>query len=192
MRDMFFFPLAALFVAGIIYFALNAGGEAETRSDAEVLQNGYVMSGPDFVALTASPGTNFIAPDVETGEPNYAVLSAQMAREKAQASIGVFATLGPQYEKVFAERNIEITVRARKSDSQPSGSFEAGYYTLDAGSSGWKTFELTDNFEDYMFNFRPGLPQDEAEIDYLGIWPSPKGENKSIDVERITVKVVNP
>lgn len=192
MRDLYFFPLAALFVAGIIFFAVNAGGEAETRSDAEVLQHGYILSGPDFAALTASPGTNFVPPTAETGEPNYAVLSAQVARGDAQTSIGVFATLGPQYEKIFAERNIEITVRARQGQERPSKTFEVGYYTLDAGASGWKRFELTDDFEDYAFTFRPGLPQDEAEIDYLGIWPAPEGENKSIEVERITVKVVTP
>ena len=176
----------------MIYVALNAGGEAETQSDADVLRKGYVLSGTDFAALTASPGTNFVAPDLETGEPDYAVLSAQITQEKEQASIGIFATLGPQYEKVFAERDIEITVRARQGRVQPSESFQVGYYTLDAGASGWQTFDLTDRFEDYAFRFRPGLPQDEAEIDYLGIWPSTVGANKTIEVEKITVKVVTP
>lgn len=179
-------------MAGMIYLALNAGGEAETQSDADILRNGYVLSGPDFAALTASPGTNFVAPDLETGEPDYAVLSAQITKDKAQASIGIFATLGPQYEKVFAERDIEITVRARRGRSNPSESFQVGYYTLDAGASEWQIFEPTESFEDYTFRFKPGLPQDEAEIDYLGIWPTAEGANKSIEVERITVKVVKP
>jgi len=192
MRDLFFFPLAALFVAGMIYFALSMGGETETRSDADVLRDGYVLSGLDFSALTAAAGTNFIVPDETQINVNYVVMSAQVPREGGPASLGVFATLGPQYEKVFADRTIEITVRARQGQVNPSESFEMGYYTLDAGASGWKEFEITENFEDYAFRFKPGLPQDEAEIDYLGIWPSPSGESKSIDVERITVKVVQP
>lgn len=189
---MIFFPLAFLFVAGMTYVALNAGGEVETQSDADVLRNGYVLSGTDFAALTASPGTNFVAPDLDTGEPDYAVLSAQITKDKAQASIGVFATLGPQYEKVFAERDIEITVRARRGRTNPSDSFHVAYYTLDAGASEWQIFEPTDTFEDYAFRFRPGLPQDEAEIDYLGMWPAPEGESQTIEVQRITVEVVTP
>ena len=190
MRDLFFFPLAAVVIAGIIYFALNAGDEIETLTEADILREGYVMTGADFDSLTASPGTNFILPSTEAGGTNYAIFSAQ-APQDGRASIGIFATLGPEFESAFAGRKIEITINARRGQERPSDMFLIGYYTLNAGASGWQTFSLSDNFQDHSFTFTPGRPEGMSEIDYLGIWPAPEGENKTMEVNRITIKAVN-
>jgi len=73
-------------------------------------------------------------------------------------SSGVFGTLGPAYEANFGGATITITVRARQSKIAPSAKMELGYFTTGVGDSGWKPFELSNEYVDYSFEFSPNPP----------------------------------
>jgi len=184
MKDRFFYPLAALVVFAMIAFALSLKTDT-TPSNVDV----YERQRADLVDLFPSPGTTVRLS--ETGDDIYAVLSAHMTREIAPPSSGVFGTLGPAYEANFGGATITITVRARQSKIAPSAKMELGYFTTGVGDSGWKPFELSNEYVDYSFEFSPNPPLEEG-IDYVGIWPDPDGKGGSIDVQSVRVERLRP
>lgn len=190
MKDIVFYPIVIVLIGCSIVFALSFGGGYATVDERQIAEVGYVVEGEYLSRLTSAPGTSYDIAGDANNPAAYAVLAAHMTQEQAGASAGVFATLGPAYEKALAGQTVRIAVRARKGRSNPSDSFQVGYFTAGAGDSEWQSFDLGQDFEDYSFTFRPGLPEGDPGNDYLGIWPDPSGDSGTIDVERMTVKIV--
>lgn len=182
MKDRFFYPLAALVIAAMIAFALSFQVD-NTPSDIDV----YERSGAELEELFPSPGTTVVM--LGSNEDSYARLSAHMSRDLAPSSAGVFGTLGTAYEENFGGATIRITVRARNTKDMPSSAMELGYFTSDVGDSGWQSFELTDSYADYSFEFSPQMSLEEGN-DYIGIWPDPSGKGGAIDVQSVKVQRV--
>ncbi|MGB0907537.1 MAG: hypothetical protein ACPGVT_08590 [Maricaulaceae bacterium] len=187
MKDIFFYPLAALIIGGMVYFALSFGAD-DGPANADL----YELSGDSLTALFPSPGTTMqLASDGQNGG-SYAVASSHMTRAEAPPSAGVFGTLGPAYEKNFGGQEIRITVRARYGRSNPALKFETAYFSSGAGDSEWQNYALTEKFADYSFLFTPGKPQGKKGNDYIGIWPDPTGQQGSIDIMSVRVERVAP
>jgi len=190
MKDVVFYPVVIALIGGSIAFALSFGGKYATVDERDIIQTGYVVEGVDLSRLMSAQGTSYDIAGDASNPAAYAVMAAHMTGEKAGASAGVFATLGPAYEKAMAGQTLRITVRARKGRSNPSDRFQVGYFTVGAGDSQWQSFNPGQDFADYSFTFKPGLPEGEPGNDYLGIWPDPSGDSGTIDVERMSVTIV--
>ena len=191
MKDRYFYPLALLVIAGIIVLALRPGAKPDGPSDADIAENGYSMTGNELERLVAAPGTLVSFETDEFGKVHFAALSSNLPRKMAAASAGVFATLGPQYERVFADKQLKITIVARAGNINPLEKFEAGYFTAGTGDSGWKPFDLGADYHSYSFTFTPqggGNPGN----DYVGIWPGADGKNKVMNVKSIRIEVLSP
>lgn len=189
MKDRYFYPIAILLVIGIVMLGLKPGIKPQGPSDDEILRDGYLMAQNDLEKLVAAPGTLVSFETDSFGKTHYAVLSSNLPRKMAGASAGVFATLGPQYERAFADHGLKITIVARGSTVRPLEEFDAGYFTSGTGDSGWKPFKLGVEYQSYSFEFTPksgGKPGN----DYVGIWPGKEGKNKSMDVKSIRVEVI--
>ena len=189
LRDLYFYPLAALVIGGIIAYALSLGSY-ERPSDIDIATNGYVMSGEQFTNLTTSAGTNAEYIAATPNSPAYARLWTHIAKGNLGPSAGVFAPLNSDYERAFAGKTLRMTVTARQSRNAPLEEFQMGYFTAGAGDSGWKTRTLTPDWKDYTFQFKPGLPQGAADIDYFGIWPGETAEQLSMDVSKMRIEVM--
>ena len=197
MRDLFFFPVAALVIAVIVGIAINFGEPEPQRSSTDILRDGFELSGANMRGLIASPGTGVKFTDDGFGGIEYATLTAQISLENSPPSIGVMTTIGEDVQNAFAEKDINVTVRARQNAARASKTFKIGYYALDGGASGWRDFTVTPEFQNYTFEWRPGSTEakgavDHPEVDYIGIWPAPGGDNEAIDIEWIRVKVNTP
>ena len=166
------------------------GRSLEGLSDEEVLAQGYVLAGPDLQGLTAAPGTLVSFANDEAGAITYAIASTNLPKNMTAASAGLFGTLGPNYERVFGGKTLKITVRARASAINPLERFQAAYFSVGAGDSGWRNYILTPEYKDYSFTFRPRINKGKAGIDYIGIWPGTDGKGQSMDVEYFKVEVV--
>ena len=92
--------------------------------------------------------------------PAYITASSHVPRVNAQASAGIFAVLGPDYERVLGGRALSMTVSARKNRAYALDEFDMGYFTAGAGDSGWKTRKLTDVWRDYVLYFTPAPSQE--------------------------------
>lgn len=187
MKDWLFYPLAVMAIIAMIAFAYTRGRHAAVPTGST-----FIVEGQNLNTLYAAQGVSFsIAGDAEN--PNaYAVLSAHVSRANAPPSAGVFVTLPPAYKEMYAGQALRISITARKGRGSKLESFDVGYLTTDAGASGWQTFEVTNDFEDFEFAFTPGKPGAPGGSDYVGIWPDVDGESRTLDVKEIRVEPVSP
>lgn len=192
MRDLYFYPLALIVIAAIVGFAVLPGLNRAAENQHNILTNGFVLAGNDLQKLTAAP-TTFV--EFNSGA-NSAVTSARifgnMPRDMAPASAGVFGTLSSGYLRAFAGQTLEIRVRARRSTNSNLGQFDLGFFTPGAGSSGWKKYTLDDTFQDFNFTYQAPSDLSNSDVSYVGIWPGDKGDSQALDVERLSVKIVQP
>ncbi len=190
MKDFYFYTLSATFVATSILIAMMHSTEIKV-SDECIVENGFIAQGKELKNLTSSPGTSFTFVAASQSSPAYITASSHVPRVNAQASAGIFAILGPDYERVLGGRALSMTVSARKNRAYALDEFDMGYFTAGAGDSGWKTRKLTNVWRDYVLYFTPTSSQSEPDIDYLGIWPGVHGEKKLMDLRYIKVKVLD-
>ncbi len=189
MQDRFFYPLLILGVALIVIVAMLPSCR-DDLSEAEIISQGYVVEGEDLALTQASPGTTVVFTGKTAREPAFVTAAAHLSRDAAPASAGVFAPLGADYEQAFAGRTLRMTLTARQGSANPTGKFQMGYFTSGPGDSGWKSFGLTPNFQDYSFTFTPPLPIAEPDLDYFGVWPDEKGDQREMDISRFKVEVL--
>lgn len=191
LKDIFFYPLAAFIVAAMVIFALSFG-ERIDLTEAEILKSGYTMTGEDLGRLTAQPGTQAIFVVAHGGEPAYARLSSTAARDSLPPGPGVFAPLGPQYERAFAARDIRMTITARTSRQKGLKAFDIGYFSAGSNDSGWKRKPLTLDWKDYVLDFNPGPLTEKQGLDHASVWPGDTAELLNVDIKSIRVVVRNP
>ena len=190
MKDFYFYTLSATFVATSILIAMMHSTEIKV-SDECIVENGFIAQGKELKNLTSSPGTSFTFMAASQSSPAYITASSHVPRVNAQASAGIFAVLGPDYERVLGGRALSMTVSARKNRAYALDEFDMGYFTAGTGDSGWKSRKLTAEWKDYVLYFTPAPSQDEPDIDYLGIWPGAGGEKKLMDVRYIKLEVLD-
>lgn len=195
MRDLFFYPFAALIISGLIFAALLPGERFDISTDS-ILQQGYVLKGTAFENLIASPGTSHSLitekANISEGADVYTQMTSHLTRKDAPPSAGVFATLGRDYAQVFSGHPIEIKVIARQSETRPVEQFEMGYFAPGQGQSGWKTYQLTQDYQSYTLIYAPKETRDDDRVHYFGIWPDPEGQQRYMDVIEMSVKRVMP
>lgn len=184
--DRFFYPFAVIIIAAIIGGALSFG-KGEATSDRQIINQGWQLAGPDLRDLTISPGSNGAYVDKDGG---YIQLSQYTPDGEGPASIGVFATLGPAHERTFAGRNLKLTLRARAGRINPLKEFDAAYFSMEGPPSGWTTFELGPEWQDYIFNYSPPIIDAIENVDLIAVFPGRKGDNETLDLASIKVEVL--
>jgi len=190
LKDRYFYPLAAFIVLAIIGLSLSLG-ERVDLTDREIWDNGYVMEGEDLVRLTAQPGTQAVFVAAAGGEPAFARLTSTASRESLPRGPGVFAPLGPQYERAFATHKLRMTITARPSRINPLEHFDMGYFTAGAGDSGWKRRSLKAGWSDYVMEFTPGALTERQGLDHFSVWPGETAELLNMDIKKMTVDVLD-
>jgi hypothetical protein len=183
---MYFYPLAALLIGGMIAFALSFGGGA-ALSDDDILALGWRMEGPALRNLNVSPGTEVRYIDEEGG---FVRLSAFTPFDVGPGSVGVFASLGADYERAFAGREIEISLRVRAADRNGLEAFDTAYFPIEAPASDWQVFRLSPDWQDLSFTFSPDIVAAPPNVDLLSIWPGKAGESLAMDLAQIRIEVV--
>lgn len=188
MKDWQFYPIAIFVICAMVIFAM-------TRGQHEVLEQGadFRVEGQSLNTLYAAEGVSFSIAGDAVNPNSYAVLSAHVSRANAPPSAGVFVTLTPAYRQAFAGKELRITIRARKGRATPLDSFDIAYLSegVAAGSSGWRTFPLSNEFEDISFTYTPKNTDGAPGTDYVGIWPDVEGNGRTMDVKFIKVAVVS-
>lgn len=150
------------------------------------------MSGEELVRLTAQPGTQATFVAAAGGEPAYTRLTSTAAHESLPNKPGVFAPIGPQYERAFATHVLRMTVTARASRLNPLETFDIGYFSAGSGDSNWERHTLTPDWSDYVLEYRPGALTENQGLDHASIWPGETADLLNVDVKEIRVVVLNP
>jgi len=186
MKDYLFYPLCALVIGAMIYYALSFKQETAGFNIAE----GFELSGEDLQYLQVPERLEFtLAQDSQSGALA-AVLTSNINKKTAPPSAGISVRLGAAYEKAFEGKMIEMIVRARAGDNAPSPAFQMGYFSVGSNSSGWKGHVPTNAYQDYKLSFTKAVPAGESGGDYAGIWPDLDGLGRTLHIESIKVKII--
>jgi len=186
MKDIFFYPLCALIVAGVIAYALSFSEEA---APIDITQ-GFEVSGEQLQYLQVPERLESSLVTDEQTDNLAAILTSNVNKKSAPPSAGISVRLGPEFEKAFEGKTLEMTVRARANSSATRQAFQIGYFSIGSNSSGWKEFTPSENYDDYTVRFTKKAPTGEAAGDYAGIWPDMEGLGRKLNVASITVKAV--
>ncbi|GLQ21083.1 hypothetical protein ACFFUB_07025 [Algimonas porphyrae] len=186
--DRIFYPLAAMVIIAMVGLALSFAGNTPL-SDQDIVNEGLSLTGPDLLALTISPGSN--GTYVEEGG-GYMRLSQFTPKGEGPASIGVFLTLGPDYERAFSGRRLRVTLRARAPRIDALEQFESAYYPMESRRSDWFQFNLGPDWQDYTFDFMPPITDNPPNVDLLAIFPGVAGESRQMDLAALNIEVLVP
>ena len=185
MKDWLFYPLMAAILGAMVLVALRAGGATEVIDPLK----GYEISGTGLQTLTIAPGNTADLKGDNINPIKYAVMSSHLTPEEAP-SAGIFVMLGEDYSKAYEGKTLDLKIRARAGQKNPSKKFKIGFFRQGKGNVGFKDFIPTPEFSDYGFQVELGpFNPDKPEI-YFGIWPDPKGEQGTIEVEQYSLKIV--
>ena len=187
LRDLYFYPLAVIIIGGMIAFALSFGG-GEALSDNEIIEMGWSLDGPSLRNLNVSPGTELSYLEEEGG---FVRLSAFTPFNVGPASIGVFASLSPDFERAFAGRDLRISLRVRTAPGNGLDGFDTAYFPIESAPSAWQVFDLTPNWQDVSYTFRPPIVAAPPNTDLIALFPGKEGESREMDLARIRIQVIS-
>jgi len=190
LKDRFFYPLAALIAAGMVIFAMSFAKNT-TLSNCEIWEDGYVMSGEDLTRLAVQPGTQAEFMASSGGQPAFARLTSTVARASVHPKPGIFAPLGPEYERAFATRRLKLTITARSSAINGLDHFDMAYFSDGSGDTEWIPKPLTADWEEHSFQFRPGALSERRGLDHFSMWPGETAELLTMDVREMRVDVLD-
>lgn len=97
---------------------------------------------------------------------------------------GAAITIGSETEAALSEKVITVKIVAK---GEPGSVLSAAYSTNDVGNSGWRTFDMTDSFAEYTFEYSvPAV--NRGRDDFLGLSPS----QGSVTIAAIGIDAAEP
>lgn len=192
MRDILFFPVAALLASAFIYVALDP--------NAERLPSGAVSGGGrNATDLTVKDTelNRFVAGNVggvtldlirPEGGQAFMRIDREASARYEDPRLGPHLVLAEDLEVALESRPIEVTFEARSVGDFPASAFEANYFAKVEGESGWREFPLTREFQPYTLSyFTPRRGREEG-YDYLGVRPVAPDKHRTMDIRAVRIR----
>ncbi|HBH44032.1 MAG: hypothetical protein CME99_13925 [Hyphomonas sp.] len=187
MKDRIFFPLALLLLVGMVLLAIwPAFGRLP---DGSVTGDGVnydqiTIEGAFLNKVVA--GGDATTELVRDGDGDYLLfIEAQAGMLGPEPEEGPHFQLASDLEVQFSGRRIRSTVRMRPADQRGAMQAKLIYSVGRDGDSGWQTFDLEPEFQDFSFEYIvPDHIGDQA-FDYFAIRPVVPEKTRALLVESI-------
>lgn len=195
MRDLLFFPLAAVSLAAMIWAAI-APGPARLEAALAPFRDPYAglqIEDERLAMFQAPEGLSMDIAPLETGE-SAARMAAFRPDDQPPFSQGIFITLAPEFAEALSGRTVRISVRARAAAENGAPVFGVAYFSaIGQASSGWLEAELTPQFRTYAFDWAVPPPSGEPPVgvDAIGIWPDPEGRGRMLEMLSLSARIVS-
>jgi len=196
MRDFLFFPISALLAAAFVFVALEpyrerlpsgpvsgGGRNAQDVTVAGEELNRFIVGetrGASLDLMRPEGGQAFLRIDREAGA----------AYEDPR--LGPHLTLAEDLEYALESRPVEVVIEARSVGDFAASQFEANYFAKIDGTSGWRAFDLTREFQPYVLTFHTPRRGREEGYDYLGVRPVTPDKHRVMDVRSVRVRAAAP
>jgi len=185
--DWAFYPIASLFVGGMIFGALSSG-DSSTRLPGDILENGIVYDGVMLNSITLGNGLN--ANVMVENNQEFVRIDAVRGPFDGPQSAGAFFTLTPNEIEAIQSHVIQVTYVARSSRENGASSSNFSFFVPGIGQDSWQSFPVTDEFSDVSVIVSP--PSCEWDWSYIGIWPDWTTNANSIDVQSVKIEALEP
>ncbi len=195
MRDHLFFPVSAILAAAFVFVGLDPY--------AERLPSGPVSGGgrdAQDVTVSGDELNRFIVG--ETGGATLDLMRPtsgesflridRQASDYSDPRLGPHLMLAEDLEYALESRPIEVVIEARSVGDFAASQFEANYFAKVDGETGWRTFDLTREFQPFVLTFHTPRRGREVGYDYLGIRPVTPDKHRVMDVRSVRVRSTAP
>ena len=187
MSDKVFFPLIlllAVLMAGYTLRDESSCAPTGPVGGADTDYNRIIIDSCNLKRIT--PGVATQTRLIENTEANYLEISSADADTVSNPEEGTHYRLAADIETQFAGHVIRVTITARQPRQQGAQSFEVNYSAGKAGQSGWRRFDLGQDWQDFSFETR--VPRAFGHgVDYLGIRPMSSEGRTSMEVRKIVL-----
>lgn len=193
MRDRIFFSLALLVVLGMVGIAIWPGltrmPEGPVAGDGQnydriVIEGQYlnkvIAGGEARTELVRDDGDYLL----------YIEAAAGALADDPEA--GPHFRLASDLEFQFSGMRVRCTVRMRPTETRGAMQARVNYLAGRAGQSGWQTFDLRPEFEDFSFVYDVPVNIGEQGFDYFAIRPVVPEKSRGMLVERIIFERLGP
>lgn len=190
MRDRLFFPLAFILASSFILMALNPFSERVPSGPVSAgAGNAEDVTVKDRELFRFQPGNydsiKFIPASGET--PAAMRITRRASDDYLDPRSGAHLVFAEDVEFALANRSIQIDIEARSSGEFGASQFQANYFAKTEGESGWRTFDLTTQFQTFSFTFDTPVRGETIGYDYLGIRPVAPDKQRSMDVRSVRI-----
>jgi len=112
--------------------------------------------------------------------------------EYGDPRLGPHLVLAEDLEYALESRPIEIVIDARSIGDFAASQFEVNYFAKAEGESGWRTFDLTREFQSYMLTFRTPKRGQVEGYDYIGVRPVTPDKHRVTEFRSVRVRATAP
>ena len=190
MRDRLFFPLAFILASSFVLMALqpfaqrvpsgpvSGGGrnaEDVTVKDAEL----YRFQPGNFDSIRVIPASD--------KDPAVLRITRQATEDYEDPRSGPHLILAEDIEFAMEHRTIQIDVEARTAGEFAASQFEINYFAKSENETGWKLFDLTQDFQTFSFTFEAPARGETLGYDYIGIRPVAPDKSRTMEVRFVRV-----
>lgn len=192
MRDILFFPLAAVLAGAFVFTALDP--YAERLPTGPVSGGGrnaqdITVEGAELNRFVAGSGARaslgVISP--EGGKP-FLRIDMQAGANYEDPRLGPHLVIAEDLELALESRPVEVIVEARAVGDFAASQFEVNYFAKADGESGWQPFTLTPSFTPFTLTFHTPRRGREEGYDYIGIRPAVPDKHRVMDVRSVQIR----
>jgi hypothetical protein len=190
MRDRLFFPLAFILASSFILMAL--------QPFAERVPSGPVSGGGRNAEDVTVQGMELhrfqpgnydsiqVIPASDKG-PTLLRITRQATEDYQDPRSGPHLILAEDIEYAMEHRKIQIDIEARAAGDFAASQFEANYFAKSENETGWKPFDLTQDFQTFSFTFDAPERGETVGYDYIGIRPVAPDKHRTMEVRSVRV-----
>lgn len=187
MSDYIFFPITFIVGALCVYIAMQPFAERLPTGPVSGGSDGamnIVVDGSDLYRFrTGGPGGIDVLQD-EAGEPILRVMR-RAGETYDDPRMGAHLILAQDVEFAFQSNAVQVEIVARSGQEYGARAFEANYFAKPGAESGWRSYELTNEFKTYVLNWRPPRYSGVNGYDYLGVRPEILGKRRAVEIRSI-------
>jgi hypothetical protein len=162
-------------LSGILPTRVADAGRA--RDSAELIFSGNA-------GALAAPAGNQVQQDKDDPRITWIRSSLRQA-SPAGATDGASIEIKPPLLDDLIGKRIKVTVSARAADQGPPQPFAIAYSAGDLGTSGWRVFTPSAEFDDYSFVYQ--VPTKVGAAHHVGIWSDISGRGAPLAVRSISI-----
>jgi hypothetical protein len=195
MRDFVFFPLSGLLAAAIVFAAIDPLAE---RLPSGPLSGGgrnaedVTVSGDELNRFIVGKTTGVSLDLVRSGDGDAILRIDRKMSEYRDPRLGPHLVLAEDLEYALESRPIEIVIEARSIGDFAASQFEANYFAKIEGESGWRTFNLTREFQPYMLTFHTPKRGQVEGYDYIGVRPVTPDKHRVMELRSVRARATGP
>ncbi|MEM0984994.1 MAG: hypothetical protein AAGJ32_01995 [Pseudomonadota bacterium] len=187
MRDLYFYPIAAMLAGALVFVAMSPAFGALPSGPVSVGNGEYstvTVSGLQINRM--QPGGDASLALIDTGATSAIEIGVDVDTLSEDPVFGPHFPLAADLEVQFSGYELDITVRAKPGPTRGATQFRVNYSTGRGEESGWQVFDLKPDYDDYTFTYNVPVRTGEQGLDYLAIRPIVPDKSRTLLVEKVT------